>query len=329
MIVLDTTTRSLEIVLAGSVTTNQLPLVAAFVDFSDGHTPGASQTQTNNTTAVTAVAAPAAGTQRQVKFLSLRNSDTAAATATLRFNDNATLRTIVTVVLTSGDVLLYTDGEGFRVLDSNGNLKGNTNGLNNPVALTQGGTGQTSATAGFNALGPATTKGDLIVHNGTDHVRLAVGSNNQILTADSAQASGVKWVTGSTVAAATQAEMEAFTATNVYASPGRTHNHPGVAKGWVEFDGTGSTTVGASYNVASVTDNGTGDWTVNWTTSFSSANYAVVTGVRRDTASQNALVLIKSVASNPVAGSVTIKAVNISVTAIDCEFVSVAAFGDQ
>ena len=50
MIILDTTTRSLEVVLAGSVAANQLPVVACYSDFTDGYAPGASQTQTNNTT---------------------------------------------------------------------------------------------------------------------------------------------------------------------------------------------------------------------------------------------------------------------------------------
>jgi len=40
---------------------------------------------------------------------------------------------------------------------------------------------------------PTTTKGDVIVHNGTTDVRLGVGTDAQILTADSTQASGVKW----------------------------------------------------------------------------------------------------------------------------------------
>lgn len=66
-----------------------------------------------------------------------------------------------------------------------------------PVTIANGGTGQTTATAAFNALDPLTTKGDIIVHNGTDSVRIAVGSNNQVLTADSAQTEGVKWATPS------------------------------------------------------------------------------------------------------------------------------------
>lgn len=61
------------------------------------------------------------------------------------------------------------------------------------VAITDGGTGQSTQTAAMDALSPTTTKGDLLVDNGTNVIRLAVGTNDQVLTADSAQASGVKW----------------------------------------------------------------------------------------------------------------------------------------
>ncbi|MBV6514153.1 MAG: hypothetical protein FMNOHCHN_03743 [Ignavibacteriaceae bacterium] len=45
----------------------------------------------------------------------------------------------------------------------------------------------------FDIIAPTTTKGDLIVHNGTTNIRLPVGTNNHVLTADSAETSGVKW----------------------------------------------------------------------------------------------------------------------------------------
>jgi len=61
------------------------------------------------------------------------------------------------------------------------------------LAIGRGGTGQTSKTPAFNALSPLTTKGDLIAHDGTNSVRLPVGSNNQVLLADSTQADGIKW----------------------------------------------------------------------------------------------------------------------------------------
>jgi len=72
-------------------------------------------------------------------------------------------------------------------------LSGNATNVTGTVAIANGGTGQTSQTAAFDALAPTTTKGDVIVHNGSDNIRVAVGANGQVLTADSAQASGVKW----------------------------------------------------------------------------------------------------------------------------------------
>lgn len=67
------------------------------------------------------------------------------------------------------------------------------------LPIANGGTGQTTQTAAFDALAPTTTKGDLIVNDGSDNVRLAVGTNNYVLTADSSQASGVKWAAQSNV----------------------------------------------------------------------------------------------------------------------------------
>jgi hypothetical protein len=48
------------------------------------------------------------------------------------------------------------------------------------------------------------------------------------------------------------------------------------AKAWVNFNGTGTVAIRASYNVSSITDNGTGDYTVNFTNAFSDANYSMV-----------------------------------------------------
>ena len=61
-----------------------------------------------------------------------------------------------------------------------------------------GGTGQSTKTEGFDALAPTTTKGDLIVSNGTDNVRVPVGATDgHVLTVDSAEVSGVKWAASS------------------------------------------------------------------------------------------------------------------------------------
>ena len=45
-------------------------------------------------------------------------------------------------------------------------------------------------------------------------------------------------------------------------------------RAWVSFIGSGTVAIRASGNVASITDNGTGDYTVNFTTAMPDANYA-------------------------------------------------------
>jgi len=67
----------------------------------------------------------------------------------------------------------------------------------------------------------------------------------------------------------------------------------GIAKAWVNFNGTVATpsTIRGSFNVASVTKNGTGDYTINFTTAMPNANY-VITGsarVQNSTASDGAM----------------------------------------
>ena len=48
------------------------------------------------------------------------------------------------------------------------------------------------------------------------------------------------------------------------------------ARAWVNFNGTSTVAIRASGNVSSITDNGTGDYTVNFTTALPDANYAAV-----------------------------------------------------
>jgi hypothetical protein len=47
----------------------------------------------------------------------------------------------------------------------------------------------------------------------------------------------------------------------------------GLCKAWVNFNGTGTVAIRASYNVSSITDNGTGLYRVNFTTAMVDANY--------------------------------------------------------
>ncbi len=96
----------------------------------------------------------------------------------------------------------------------NQNTTGTASNVTGTVAIANGGTGQTSQTAAFDALSPLTTKGDLIVYNGTDNVRQAVGADGYVLQADSTQTTGVKWAATATNTIAISNDTS--TASNLY-----------------------------------------------------------------------------------------------------------------
>ena len=136
-------------------------------------------------------------------------------------------------------------------------------------------TGNTDGTLQLQVNG--TTPSVTLAANGS----IGVGSSpsygvlNQVLTS-SGTGSAPTWTTPGGLAAATQAEMEAATSNTVAATPLNLKGHPGVAKVWLKasLDGT---TINASYNVTSITDNGPGSITVTIDTDFSSANYVITT----------------------------------------------------
>lgn len=61
-----------------------------------------------------------------------------------------------------------------------------------------------------------------------------------------------------------------------------------IVKGWVKFSVAG--VIDEDLNVSSVTDNGAGDWTINWALAFSSAEYAIVCGLSGETARTPSLI---------------------------------------
>jgi hypothetical protein len=67
----------------------------------------------------------------------------------------------------------------------NQNTTGTASNVTGTVAIANGGTGQTTASAGFNALSPVTSTGDIIVGNGTNSsTRLGIGTNGYVLTSN-------------------------------------------------------------------------------------------------------------------------------------------------
>jgi hypothetical protein len=76
----------------------------------------------------------------------------------------------------------------------------------------------------------------------------------------------------------------------------------GAAKAWVNFNGTGTVAIRASFNVTSITDNGTGDYTVNFTTALEDANYSVVAQI---SATDSGTGLLTNINSNGVGPTYT------------------------
>ena len=99
------------------------------------------------------------------------------------------------------------------------------------------------------------------------------------------------------------------------------------ARAWVCFNGTGVVAISASGNVTSVTDNGTGQYTVNFTAAISDANYATLATCGDSVA--NYTVAFTSSNATPTTSAVRVQTVTQNggnPTAFDTNRVSVAIF---
>ena len=98
------------------------------------------------------------------------------------------------------------------------------------------------------------------------------------ITTDTSGTLDIKTGTGSgTTAISVDASQNVTTAANLTVTGSITGGSISVAnslRAWVNFNGTGTVAIRASNNVSSITDNGTGEYTVNFTTALSDANYA-------------------------------------------------------
>jgi hypothetical protein len=70
-------------------------------------------------------------------------------------------------------------------------------------------------------------------------------------------------------------EIRATTISNAAGTGPITMTGQYAAKAWVNFNGTGTVAIRDGGNVGSITDNGTGDYTVNFTTAIVDANYSL------------------------------------------------------
>jgi hypothetical protein len=197
-------------------------------------------------------------------------------------------------------------------LDPNGKYIGRGKGGDiasaSPLVIdTDGDYFDVTGTTGFSAMTVATNRFFVLQFDGA--VTITVGSGitlnnagNNVTTAagdiiicqSTAADTVVGWlikadgtsVVTSSISQADQTAMEAETDENTYVPPDLIKYSPGVAKCWIQWIADG--TINGSYNVTSLTDNGTGDWTVNVATDFSDTNYACgMAGGHSDVGSAN------------------------------------------
>lgn len=101
----------------------------------------------------------------------------------------------------------------------------------------------------------------------------------------------------------------------------------GLCKAWVNFNGTGTVAIRASYNVASITDNGgTGDYTVVFSTALADANYVIAGFANGISTATGGIISARSTFA-PLASSCPILAIRSDTGgAVDVSYATVAFF---
>ena len=96
-----------------------------------------------------------------------------------------------------------------------------------------------------------------------------------------------------------------------------------MCRAWVNFNGTGTVAIRGSGNVSSITDNGTGDYTINFTTSMTDANYSTVGTTGSPSVAHGIFMFVKGTGTATTASNVRISTVTTG--SADYDFVNVLA----
>jgi hypothetical protein len=92
---------------------------------------------------------------------------------------------------------------------------------------------------------------------------------------------------------------------------------------WVNFNGTGTVAIRDDYNVSSITDNGTGDYTVNFTSSLANTNYSFTTASGKNAAGQFPVTVEISVSTS----NIRVQNSNLGAALVDNDRVCIHIFG--
>ena len=132
MIRIDNTSKNISVKLEGAITTAELDFNASWDDISYGPnamTPGSDSGLTVGATQVVIVPSPAASTYRNIKYLSVYNSDTVAHTVTISLFNGTSYFVLMQAKLQPGYTLVYNDGYSWSVFSDTGEQGADTTGL--------------------------------------------------------------------------------------------------------------------------------------------------------------------------------------------------------
>ena len=99
-----------------------------------------------------------------------------------------------------------------------------------------------------------------------------------------------------------------------------------LSRAWVNFNGTGTVAIRGSANVTSITDNATGNYTINFTTAMSDTNYAFAGSGSAGGAMNAGIFAYNWDANNKTTTALQIYTVSTNYTAVDANQVSCAVF---
>jgi hypothetical protein len=189
------------------------------------------------------------------------------------------------------------------------------------VAVADGGSGRSAATAYALICGGTTST--------AAHQSVAgLGSSGQVLTSNGAAALPTFQDAGGN--AASQIQMEAASATNVFSSPGRQHFHPGHPKAGGSLNGSGTPAFrSGDYGMGAVADDAVGEWTLAFDTAFNDTNYWPATFVRHTSDGSLAIIAASKLSDTKTTSAFKIRSVNsASGATLDSTEIGITFWGD-
>ena len=158
--------------------------------------------------------------------------------------------------------------------------------------------------------------------SGTGTFTISSPATNTDRTLDLPDAAGTIQVSGNPISGTTGSFSGDLSFNSGYGSAAVAYG----CRAWVNFNGTGTVAIRASGNVTSITDNGTGDYTVNFTTALPDADYAAVVTQGRGVSGVSSFVALAPNGSDPTTTAVRIVTATSAGGSADARYINVSIF---